>query len=230
MGTPEKRYSADDMISFATELLQHAGIALDRAHVIAEILAEGDLMGHTTHGLQLLAAYLTNLEAGTMAKDGDPIVIADKGSAITWDGQYLPGPWLTHQAMELAFERIRQHPVVTVVIRHSHHIGCLAAYPKKATDKGLLMILTCSDPSVKTVARGFTAVCIHYKRKTPRAHPSAEELVIILWVVLILYFGSGRSGYVSWPVAGALRLQPSIRTLLNTQQEEIPFIEKRSCA
>jgi L-lactate dehydrogenase len=92
------------------------------------------------------------LETGTLAKEGEPEVIADKGAAITWDGKYLPGPWLIDQAMQLAFERIQHHPVVTVVIKRSHHIACLAAYPKKATDKGLLMLLTCSDPSVKTVA------------------------------------------------------------------------------
>jgi LDH2 family malate/lactate/ureidoglycolate dehydrogenase len=54
--------------------------------------------------------------------------------------------------MNLAFERIREYSLVTVVIRRSHHIGCLAAYPKRATDKKLMMLLTCSDPSVGTVA------------------------------------------------------------------------------
>ena len=76
----------------------------------------------------------------------------DKGSAITWDGRYLPGPWLIKQAMDLAFERIQAHPVMTVVIRRSHHIACLAAYLERATEKGLFMLLTTSDPSTQTVA------------------------------------------------------------------------------
>jgi L-lactate dehydrogenase len=109
-------------------------------------------MGHSTHGLQLLGAYLGELEAGSMAKEGEPGIIADRGSAITWDGRYLPGPWLIKQALDLAFERIREHPVVTVVIRRSHHIACLAAYLERATEKELLMLLTTSDPSVQTVA------------------------------------------------------------------------------
>jgi L-lactate dehydrogenase len=56
------------------------------------------------------------------------------------------------QALDLAFERIQQHPVVTIVIRRSHHIACLAAYPKQATDRGLFMLLTCSDPRTRAVA------------------------------------------------------------------------------
>jgi L-lactate dehydrogenase len=39
-----------------------------------------------------------------------------------------------------------------VVIRRSHHIACLAAYLKRATDRGLLMLLICSDPNTASVA------------------------------------------------------------------------------
>ena len=39
----------------------------------------------------------------------------------------------------------------TVVIRRSHHIACLAAYLKRATDQGLAVIIECSDPTVIAV-------------------------------------------------------------------------------
>jgi LDH2 family malate/lactate/ureidoglycolate dehydrogenase len=54
--------------------------------------------------------------------------------------------------MELATERPRHNGTGTVVIRRSHHIACLAAYLKRATDQGLLMVLTCSDPNAASVA------------------------------------------------------------------------------
>jgi len=148
----ETYYAASDLIAFAVRLMQAVGLAQNRAQVVAEILLEADLMGHSTHGLQLLAAYLGELEADSMTKAGEPIIIADKGSAVTWDGRYLPGPWLIKQAMDLAFERVQQHPVVTVAIQRSHHIACLAAYLERATELGLLMLLATSDPSVQTVA------------------------------------------------------------------------------
>ena len=34
----------------------------DKASVVADILLEADLMGHTTHGLHLLAPYLADIE------------------------------------------------------------------------------------------------------------------------------------------------------------------------
>jgi L-lactate dehydrogenase len=55
-------------------------------------------------------------------------------------------------AIAAARARIAQHPIVTVVVRRSHHIGCLQAYLKPVTDEGLILLLTCSDPSVAGVA------------------------------------------------------------------------------
>ena len=64
----EKKYKAEDLIRFATALLDKAGLEADKSKVVAEILVEGDLLGHTTHGLQLLAPYLSDLEKGGMTK------------------------------------------------------------------------------------------------------------------------------------------------------------------
>jgi len=155
------RHPAPALRAFASRLLERAGLAEERAAAVAEILVEGDLMGHTTHGLQLLGPYLKAIGDGAMARSGDPVVVADRGAAVTWDGNFLPGPWLVLRAMGLAFERVAERAVVTVAIRRSHHIGCLAAYLKRATDRGLVILLTCSDPSVASVAP-FGATAARY--------------------------------------------------------------------
>ena len=51
--TPPLRYSADDLCAFAEALLLAAGVRADIASDVAEVLLEGDLMGHDTHGLAL---------------------------------------------------------------------------------------------------------------------------------------------------------------------------------
>lgn len=146
------RYPAPTLVAFASALLARAGLEADKAGTVAEILVEGDLLGHTTHGLQLLAPYLGDLERGSMAKSGAPLILADFPAAVTWDGRRLPGPWLTVRAIELAIARAKVNGTCTVVIRRSHHIGCLAAYLKRVTDQGLMLLLSCSDPAVSSVA------------------------------------------------------------------------------
>jgi LDH2 family malate/lactate/ureidoglycolate dehydrogenase len=145
-------YNADVLVEFAQQLLTAAGLPPEKAAAVAQILVEADLMGHTTHGLALLGPYLGELQAGTMTCEGGPSVVADAPAAVTWDGRRLPGPWLVLQAMELAGERAARCGTGTVVIRRSHHIACLAAYLKRATDNGLVMLLTCSDPNAASVA------------------------------------------------------------------------------
>jgi L-lactate dehydrogenase len=146
------RYSVAELIRFGAALLQAAGLAPDRAVVVAEVLAEGDLMGHTTHGFALLASYLDELEKGGMEKLGEPAIVADFPAAVTWDGRRLPGPWLVVRALDLAISRARQQGTCTVVIRRSHHIACLAAYLQRVADEGLMLLLTSSDPTVASVA------------------------------------------------------------------------------
>lgn len=146
------RYGATELQKLAITLLEKTGLSSDRSHIVAQTLLEGDLMGHTTHGLALLPLYLRELESGGMNKEGLPKLLKDAGSAVAWDGDYLPGPWLVHQAIELALERLKKHAVVSISICKSHHIACLAAYLEEVARSGFLIILSCSDPINATVA------------------------------------------------------------------------------
>ncbi len=51
-------YDVQEITQFSTALLVAAGLEEEKARAVAEILVEGDLMGHTTHGLQLLSLTL----------------------------------------------------------------------------------------------------------------------------------------------------------------------------
>lgn len=146
------RYRADELVLFAAALLERAGLARDRARTVADVLVEGDLLGHDTHGLDQLAGYLEQIEDGLLATSGDPVVVADLGACLTWDGRRLPGHWLVKQAIAEARHRLLAHPIVTVVIGSGHHIGCLQAYLKPVTDAGHIIVLMCSDPAAAGVA------------------------------------------------------------------------------
>ena len=146
------RYSVNSLQTFAQRLLAAVGLEPDKAATVADILVEGDLLGHTTHGLALLPQYLGEAEKGSMRKSGEPQTVADLPAAVTWDGRRLPGPWLVVRAIDLAMSRARSHGTCTVVIRRSHHIACLAAYLRRVAEEGLAVILSCSDPNVCSVA------------------------------------------------------------------------------
>ena len=93
-------YSAQALVAFAAALLGATGLDDEKAATVAEVLLEGDLLGHSTHGLALAAPYLRALEDGGMTRDGEPAVVSDHGGALCWDGRRLPGPWLVVKAID----------------------------------------------------------------------------------------------------------------------------------
>jgi LDH2 family malate/lactate/ureidoglycolate dehydrogenase len=146
------RYPADALHAMADGLLRAGGMTAEQAEDVADVLVEGDLLGHTTHGLALLAPYLAELESGSMRTQGSFTVLNERGAAALWDGDRLPGPWLTRRAVDAAIECARTHGTGSIVIRRSHHIACLAAYLTHATERGCAILLSCSDPNSASVA------------------------------------------------------------------------------
>lgn len=146
------RYDAASLIDFGARLLDVAGMDHEKSITVAEVLVEADLMGHDTHGMHLIAPYLSDIEKKELALTGSPGVIADRPAAVVWDGRRLPGPWLVRTAIDLACERAKINGACIVSIRRSHHIACLAAYFKRVTDQNLMIMLSTSAPENQSVA------------------------------------------------------------------------------
>jgi LDH2 family malate/lactate/ureidoglycolate dehydrogenase len=173
------RHPVSTLIAFASDLLFRAGLDADKAAAVAAILVEGDLLGHTTHGLALLSPYLAEIEKGSMTKSGEPRVVADFPAGVTWDGRRLPGPWLVLRALDLAVARARENGICSVVIRRSHHIACLAAYLQRVAEQGMMVILTCSDPEVCSVAPFGGRRAVFTPNPLAAAWPTDGEPVIL---------------------------------------------------
>ncbi|SDB47339.1 Ldh family oxidoreductase [Bauldia litoralis] len=146
------RYRPADLVDFTAALFAAAGMDGDKPATVAELLVEADLMGHDTHGLNLAPNYLRELENGEMRATGDPEVLSDHKAALLWDARRLSGVWITARAIDEACNRASDYGVATVSVRESHHIACLAAYLTRATNRGQVVLIACSDPAVATVA------------------------------------------------------------------------------
>jgi len=146
------RYNHQDLELFGTDLLRRAGFEEEKARVTARLLLEADLMGHTTHGLQLCGANIKSLQSGDMRGDGDPVVLRDTGSTALWDAGYLPGPWVTDRAIRELLDRVGKFGMATFSIRRCGHLGCLQVFLPQATEAGCIILLSCSDPSAAGVA------------------------------------------------------------------------------
>jgi len=146
------KFQADSLIKFADEVLQANGMQRDMAQDVAEVLVEGDLYGHDTHGLALLTPYINVLKKGRMRASGEIEIVTQRAAVAVWDGDYLPGPYLVRRGLEWARKVAREYGTATLAIRKSSHIAALAAYLEQPARDGFMVQLMCSDPSEASVA------------------------------------------------------------------------------
>jgi L-lactate dehydrogenase len=150
--TTTQRFDAEALTACAEHLLAAASMPRDRALDVASVLVEADLLGHDTHGLELLPGYLAHIEAGLMTLEGEPTVVNERPAVLTWDGHRLPGPWLVLRAIDEACARASVYGTGSVAIRRSYHIACLAVYARRVAERGLALLLYTSSPSGGSVA------------------------------------------------------------------------------
>lgn len=146
------RFDSAKLRAMVSELFEAAGVDADKASVMAECLTEADMIGHFTHGLALVPDYVQALKDGVINGTGDLRVISDRGACVAWDGNQLPGAWLTAKAVDLAVERASQYGTCSIAVGRSQHNGALAAYLRRATDKGFMVQLCCSTATGAWVA------------------------------------------------------------------------------
>ena len=143
----------EELCQFAASLFTAAGLEAEKAACVARLLLLTDMMGRRTHGLAQCAPYLEQLSQRRNDQGGR----THHGKGYRADyrlGRKLPardsGSWIRRS--RLCFERLPQHGVVTFAMRRSHHIGCLAALAKQATDRGYFAMIASSGPHTKAVA------------------------------------------------------------------------------
>jgi LDH2 family malate/lactate/ureidoglycolate dehydrogenase len=173
------RFAVSALMEFGQALLLAAGMQADKARTVAELLVLTDMMGRRTHGLAMVSNYLADIEKGGMRLSGEPAVIKDKGATLVWDADYLPGLWVVKTAIDLAIDRIGSYGVVSVAIRKTHHIGCLAALSKQAADKGFIAIIANSDPAGKRVAPYGGTEAVFTPNPLAIAYPGKNHPVLV---------------------------------------------------
>jgi L-lactate dehydrogenase len=173
------RFGVEALTEFAIALLSGAGMDDDKARTVARLLVLTDMMGRRTHGLAMAPLYIADIRKGNLQVRGQPEVVKDTGATQVWDGGYLPGLWLVNKAIETAIGRAATHGVVTIAIRRSHHIGCLAALVKQAADRGFVAIIANSDPAGRRVAPYGGTQSLFTPNPYAIGYPGAEHPVLV---------------------------------------------------
>jgi uncharacterized oxidoreductase len=126
--------------AWVRDLWLAAGSAAEEAQRVADHLVAANLAGHDSHGIGMVGPYVRSLLADELQLNQRIAVITDTDTLVVVDGNRGMGQTIAYQTMELAIERARQHGVVIVGLRNSHHLGRVGHWAEQAIAAGLASI------------------------------------------------------------------------------------------
>ncbi len=157
---------ADRLRERVQTALTEAGTATEVAALVARVLVDADVRGHSSHGVQLLPMYLNRLARGGIQAKAEPrwltrtgpVRIVDAGGGFGQVAAELAAAECARVSAELG--------ICAVGVRGNNHIGMLAAYREPFVRHGVVgLLLNISGPSVAApgagkASMGNNAVCL----------------------------------------------------------------------
>src|ERR1700736_1628147 len=114
--------SPEDERTLIVDVLSRLGASPPECSIQANVLTEGDLRGHHSHGLQRLPVLATRIKKRLIRVNVDPEYIWTADAVLSVDGKDGLGPFVAESALERARSELQQRGIVAVAIRNSSHI------------------------------------------------------------------------------------------------------------
>lgn len=121
-------------------IFRAAGSRTEEAECIAQHLVEANLVGHDSHGVIRVPAYIDWLRAGKVLANQQLRVVSERDAVIVCDGGCGFGQVLGEAAMELAICKGRERGLAVVALRNSGHLGRIGDWAIMAAEAGLVSL------------------------------------------------------------------------------------------
>ncbi len=145
-------FNRSQLFQLSQKILTGAGVSIPEAAIVAEELAEANIVGHDSHGVMRLVQYVQMMQEG-FVKPGSPIeVVTDAPAFAILDGHFNFGQVAAARALELGMEKARSAGTATIMVRNCNHVGRLGSYTHKAARQGFVSLMAVNAPGPGGVA------------------------------------------------------------------------------
>jgi len=134
------RVSLSELRDEFRRVLLGAGLAEERAELVARLFAENQRDGVASHGLNRFPGLVAGLRSGDLEPGANPTKVGGLGALEQWDGGMGVGPWNAHYGMGRAIELAREHGLGCVGLRNTNHWMRGGTYGLQAADAGCIGI------------------------------------------------------------------------------------------
>ena len=135
---PDKfiRVPSDQLYQFAATCLRTAGLRVNHAEQVAELLTNADLRGVRSHGTRQLNPYCQHLRDKVINPEPNPKVIKETDNTVLIDGDGGLGYTPMMMATELALNKAAEKGIAVGATCHIGHYGAAGHYVRRAMEKG----------------------------------------------------------------------------------------------
>jgi L-2-hydroxycarboxylate dehydrogenase (NAD+) len=136
------RVPADQLRRFVGDLMTAAGLAADKAALLAELLVASDLRGVHSHGTRQAAIYAGLIADGRLNGRPEVRLVQERGTTAVFDGDGGLGYFPSYAAACWAVESARRLGVAVALTRNHGHFGAAGIYSRVIVAADLLAYVT----------------------------------------------------------------------------------------
>ena len=145
--------SADRLRDLAAAVLEGAGASPKEAATVARYCVAANLAGHDSHGVLQVPVYIDRIDKGHIVPGAPFEIVQESPTTTVVDGHWGFGFVVTERVLDMTINKARKANVAAATVFRQSHIGRLAAYATRATDAGMIALMTAdSGRSPKSVA------------------------------------------------------------------------------
>jgi len=137
--------SANELRGIGYRIFNAVGTPPERARCVADSLVESNLVGHDSHGVIRIPAYVRYVREGKIKPTAEIQMVRETATTALLDGGWCFGQVVARRGMELAMEKAQEHDVGVVALCHCAHIGRLGEYVVMTAERGFVGLIFCSS-------------------------------------------------------------------------------------
>ena len=144
----ELRFDGQSLNDFAARIFRALGMPEEDANITADVLANANLRGVDTHGLDMLPIYVDRLRQGVINPCPAVRTVRQGPSMAVLDADRAAGQVASVRAMRLAMDKARDAGVGWVNVVNSSHQGALAYYALMAVEQDMIGVTVSTTSKV----------------------------------------------------------------------------------
>jgi len=125
-----------------TELVKQICMKADAleadAQQVASLLVQANLMGHDSHGVQMLPIYIYGISQGYLKPQQHAVKVSESGSNLIVDGAEGFGQVVGPEAMEMGMDIAAKNGVAVVALKNAFHLGRIGGMGEQCAAKGFI--------------------------------------------------------------------------------------------